>query len=101
MLIGACAGAEPTVVGEVEQPAGPLAAACHERPIDVTADVIVEPARPLAARNRVAGKDDLVADQRQEVGRSRNALIAAPIAGDEAAVHLGELQETEPLEQAL
>ena len=43
MLIGPGAAAEPAVIGDVEQPAG-----------------------PLAARHGLAGKHDLVADQRQE-----------------------------------
>ena len=60
---------------------------------------IEQPARPLAARHRLARKDDLVADQRQQARRARHVQRAAPVAGDEAAVHLGELHQAERFEQ--
>src|SRR3954471_19734111 len=65
VLVGAWAAPEPAVIGEVEHPAG-----------------------ALAARNRLTRKDDLVADQRQEAWRARHAHGAAPVARDKAAAHL-------------
>ena len=101
MLVRTGARAKPAVIGEVEQPAGALPGSDHGWPAEISADVAIKPSLLVAARNRVAGKNDLVTDQRQEIRRSRRGLIAATVAGDESAAHLGELDETEPLEQIL
>ena len=70
MLIGTTADAEPAVVGEIEQPA-----------------------RPFVVRYGFAGKDDLVAEERQHPRRAGHRHGAAPLAGDEAARQLGELHQ--------
>src|SRR6202035_5573945 len=74
-LIGPGAVSEPAVIGDIDNPSG-----------------------PLAARHRVAGKNDLVADQRQCNRRAWNSDRPAPIAGKKAAALLGELLKTETRE---
>src|SRR5262249_51139193 len=69
VLVGACTGAEPSIIGQVEEPAGPFHAPCHGRPVEITADMAIEPALAFAARHRVAGKNDFVTDQRQKIRR--------------------------------
>src|SRR5262249_18826580 len=101
VLVGACAGAEPSVIGQVEEPAGPLPTSGHGRPVEIAADVAVEPALPLAAWHGVAGENDFVTDQRQKIWCSRRRLIAPLVARDESAADLRELLQTEPLEQLL
>src|SRR5262249_41827765 len=101
MLIGACAGAEPSIIGQVEEPTGPFHAPGHGRPGEVTADVAAGPAPALGARWRVPGENDFVADQRQKIWCSWRRLIAPLVAGDESAANLRELLQTEALEQLL
>ena len=101
VLMGTGACTEPAVIGEVEKPTRPLAAAADERPVDVAAYVIIKPADSNTARYRIAGKDDLVAHQRHEHRRPGNTLIAAAVARNKPAAHLGELHQADPLEQGL
>ena len=72
MLIGTGAVSEPAVIGDVDDPAG-----------------------PLAARHNITRKNDLVADQRQRNRRAWYSDRPAPIAGKETAALLGELLKTE------
>src|SRR5215472_16903084 len=101
VLVGACAGAEPAVIGQIEEPAGPFCPADYGRPGEIAADMAVEPALAFAARYRVAGKNDFVTDQRQKIWCSWRRLIAPLVAGDESAADLRELLQTEPLKQLL
>src|SRR5262252_266993 len=101
VLVGACTGAEPSIIGQVEEPAGPFHAPGHGRPVEITADMAVEPALAFTARHRVAGKNDFITDQRQKIRCSWRRLIAPLVSGDESAADLGELLQTEPLEQLL
>ena len=64
MLVGPGADAEPAVIGQIDQPA-----------------------RPLAARHRCAGEDRFVADQRQHLRRARHVHGAPAVAGDKSADH--------------
>src|ERR1700730_7025693 len=75
MLIGPGAVTEPAVVGDIDDPAG-----------------------ALAARNDIVRKNDLVTDQRQRDGRTWNNDWPAPVAGKEAAALFGELLKTETRE---
>src|SRR5262245_23556893 len=101
MLVRACAGAKPPVIGQVEQPFRTFPRSRHRRPAEIAAEVAIKPPGLAAARNRVARENDLVADQRQEVRGPRRCLVAATIAGDEPTPYLGELHQTESLEQVL
>src|SRR5262249_57209816 len=101
VLVGACTGAEPSVIGQVEEPARSFPTSGHGRPVEIAADVAVEPALPLAAWHRVAGKNDFITDQRQKIRRPWRRLSATLLAGEEAAAELGELHQAEPLEQLL
>src|SRR6516165_809156 len=101
MLIGTGAFPEPSVICEIERTSRPLAAAGDERPDEIAADVIVEPARTLAVRHRIAREYDLIADQRQKVGDARHMLVAAAIACDEPAAHPGELHKAKLLQHLL
>src|SRR5262249_4615405 len=78
MLVWPAADAEPAVVGDVD-----------------------EPARTLAARYRLTGKDDLVADQRQDARSARYVQRAPSLARNEAADHLGQLAQAQMLEPIL
>src|SRR5262249_57894251 len=101
MLVRACAGAEPPVIGQVEQPFRTFPRSRHRRPAGIAAEVAITPPGPAAARNRVSRENDLVADQRQEIRGPRRCLVAATVAGDEPASYLCELHQTELLEQVL
>jgi len=101
MLIGTCAGTEPAIIGEVEQPTRALAGSGHGRPVEVTAEVAIKPTRVRAAWNGVSGENDFVTDQRQKIRRPWRGLVEATVAGNEATAHLGELHQTESLEEVL
>src|ERR1700726_862038 len=72
MLVGPGAVSEPAIIGDVDDPAG-----------------------PLAARHDVARKNDLVADQLQRNRGAWNRDRPAPIAGKETAGLLGERLKAE------
>ena len=76
MLKWSGADAEPSVIGDIEHPS-----------------------RTLAVRHRLARENDLVANERQEIWRPGRRDLAALVAGDEAALHLCELQKSETLER--
>src|SRR4029077_20455070 len=101
VLVGTGTRAKPSVIGEVQEPTGSLAAASDERPGEIAADVPIEPAGPFAVGHRIVWKNDLVADERQKNGRDRHGLIVAVVARDEPAAPLGELLGAEPLQQIL
>src|SRR5262245_8784182 len=62
---------------------------------------IDHPARPLAGRHRGSGKDRFVTDQWQHFWRAGNVHWASAITGEKAADYLGQLHQTQPLEQLL
>src|SRR5205823_13979338 len=62
MLIGTGAVAEPSVIGEVQEPSGPRALANHGGPVEIAPDVILQPSRSVAARHDLPRENDLVAD---------------------------------------
>src|ERR1700730_10674048 len=101
MLLRSGAEPEPAVIGEIEHPGRPLGTARHEGPTNIAAEVLVCPPRSLGARHRIAWKDDLVAHQRQEVRRARDALIWTSIAGNEPAPELRELPQSQTFQNAL
>src|SRR4029079_3210506 len=70
--------AKPRIVGEIEQPAG-----------------------PVVRLDRSAGKDDLVTDQRANRWSSGEVEGAPPRTGREAARQFGQLAEAEALEEIL
>src|SRR5882672_2998083 len=62
---------------------------------------VAEPARPVIARRDVPGKNNLIADQRQNLWRARYLQRAAGIARNETALNPGELFEPKPLHPIL
>src|SRR4029077_17439870 len=101
VLVGTGARAKPSVIGEVQEPAGSLAAASDERPVEIAAGGPIEPAGPFAVGHRIAWKNDLVADQRQKIWSARYGLIVAVVARGEAAAHLGELVQNKRVQQIM
>src|SRR5262249_33497567 len=101
MRIRTCASAGPSVIAQIEQPSWTFPRRCRRGPAEISAEVAINPPRLVAARSRVSRKNDRVADQRQEIRGPRRYLIAATVAGDDPSPYLGELHETEPLEQVL
>src|SRR5439155_8646537 len=78
VLVWPGAVAEPAVIGEID-----------------------EPARPLARRHRLAGQHDLVADKRQEGGRAGHGDWLARGARNMTAAHFRELHQPEAFEKIL
>src|SRR5262249_61862361 len=78
MLVRPGADAEPSVIGEIDQPA-----------------------RSFARWYRAAWEDRFVADERQHLRRARDVHRAPAVARLESADHFGELHEPDTFEQTL
>src|ERR1700730_11929641 len=78
MLIGADTDPKPSVVGQVQEPAGPF---------------------PL--RNYFAGKNDLVADEGQHVGRSRDGELVSSLTRQKSTRYIGQLRQPDAFEETL
>src|SRR5262249_56703139 len=60
VLVGACAGAEPAVISQIEEPAGPFCPADYGRPGAIAADMAGRPAPPVPARDGGAGEKEFL-----------------------------------------